>query len=234
MNFWSQKVGPNILRVSIACHNRSFPSFGTQNHDMCNGAIGSNIIEIPIPYRLPMGSWLGIGASTIYAMRRLSGTNTFVPRKPCRSPLWTHVICDCWWMGVLNWWWTINSFFWLASHLWWEFLHFMGITCNCFPQKNCKFLCKLQTEREGERVAIQLQSTYWRIFTHNKHLRQWSQICKEEIVAYELTCHPFMLKNLTHAGLGLVDWFQKCCFGLTLMLFMSSVMKTITKTHILY
>ena len=50
----------DILPMSRVCRDRYFqtlisPQFSTQNKDMCHGTIGSCLIKIPVPYRLPMG-----------------------------------------------------------------------------------------------------------------------------------------------------------------------------------
>ena len=59
--------------MSRVCHNRSFlltSALKTTTRVMTLlvhttwSKLNTNLIKIPVPYRLPMGSWLGIGATT--------------------------------------------------------------------------------------------------------------------------------------------------------------------------
>ena len=71
--FLKPKVGSNILPISRVCHNRSFLLTLALKFRTCVMALlvstwlkfSPDVIKIMVPYRLPMGSWLGIGTSTI-------------------------------------------------------------------------------------------------------------------------------------------------------------------------
>ena len=70
---------------------------------MCDGTTGSSLIEIPIPYRLLMGSWLGISTSTIVSWCRalwnlahVEGANE--PGELIASYRWTN-----WVWGIARW-----------------------------------------------------------------------------------------------------------------------------------
>lgn len=67
MNCWSHKIGPNILPMSWVYHNFSFLLTLALKTRMCVMTLlvqawskfNPNLIEILLPLRLPMGSWLG-------------------------------------------------------------------------------------------------------------------------------------------------------------------------------
>ena len=71
--FSKPKVGPNTWPMYKVYHNRSFHHIVALKTKACVMALlvptwsklSPNLIKTSIPYRSPMGSWLGIGISTL-------------------------------------------------------------------------------------------------------------------------------------------------------------------------